>query len=112
MRHLALSIDLDAIDLYRGLYGLDASPESLSPAGNELVPGRAAERFGELCDSLGVKGTLFVVGRDLALGRGKQALSRLHAAGHELASHSFEHHYDLTRRQPSEIAADLARAED
>lgn len=108
---LALSIDLDALDLYRGLHGLDAAPEALSPAEAELIPGRAAERFGELCDRAGVKGTLFVVGRDLALGRGNKALRALHAAGHELASHSFDHRYDLSRRTHAEIDEDLAKAE-
>src|SRR4051812_43997745 len=103
---VALSIDLDALDLYRGLYGLDASPEHLSRSETELIPGVAAERFGELCAKLNVKGTLFVVGRDLSLGRGTRALARLHAEGHELASHSFEHRYDLSRLTAAQIEDD------
>jgi hypothetical protein len=109
-RLLALSIDLDALDLYLGLYGL--SSHGLSDAAKAAVPARAAARFGELCASLGVKGTLFVVGRDLALGRGKGELLALHRAGHELASHSFSHDYALSRRSPERIDEDLARAEE
>ncbi len=109
-RLVSLSIDLDAFDLYLGLYGLDASV--LSEKAREAVPARAAERFGELCDTLGIKGTLFVVGRDLAAGRGRSELAALHAAGHELASHSFAHDYALSRGSVRAIDDDLARAEE
>lgn len=107
---VALSIDLDALDLYLGLYGLDEGV--LSDKARAAVPARAAERFGELCASLGIRGTAFVVGRDLAAGRGHAELKALHRDGHELASHSFDHDYALTRRSPAEIDADLARAEE
>jgi hypothetical protein len=107
---LALSIDLDALDQYAGLYGLPAS--LLDERALQVVPALAAERFGALCDALGVKGTLFVVGRDVALGRGVRELEALAKAGHELASHSFDHDYALSRRAPERIDDDLARAED
>lgn len=110
-RLLAVSIDLDGLDLYLGLYG--ATPPALLDAeALALIPGRAAQRFGELCDRLGIKGTLFVVGRDLERNRGHAELRALHAAGHEIASHSFAHDYALTRRTPEEIHHDLAQAEE
>jgi hypothetical protein len=105
---LALSIDLDALDLYLGLYGL---PLRLSEEGIAAVPARAVERFGDLCASLGVAGTLFVVGRDLSLGRAHPEIKAAAAAGHEIASHSFAHDYSLSRRTPEKIEADLIRAE-
>lgn len=106
----ALSIDLDALDLYLGLYGL--GEEVLDERAREAIPALAAQRFGELCDAVGLKGTLFVVGRDLARGRAHRELRDLHAAGHELASHSFAHDYALSRGTVAEIEADLTRAED
>lgn len=108
-RLFALSIDLDAFDLYLGLHGLERL--RLEERALAAVPARAAERFGELCACLGVKGTAFVVGRDLARGRGEDELALLHRAGHELASHSFAHDYALSRRDPQAIDDDLARAE-
>lgn len=108
-RTLSLSIDLDAVDLYMGIHGLSGA--KASERAIAAVPARAAERFGELCDRLGVKGTVFVVGRDLAAGRGHDELRALHQVGHELASHSFAHDYALSRRAPDRIDEDLARAE-
>lgn len=110
-RRLALSIDLDGLELYLGIYGLRGREHRLDAAAERVIPGVAAQRFGELCEALGVKGTAFVVGRDLAQGLGITELLALHAAGHELASHSFGHDYALSRREPGRIEADLARAD-
>ncbi len=107
-RLLALSIDLDALDLYLGLYGMG---EPLSERAAQAVPAVATERFCDLCDALGVHGTLFVVGRDLALGRGHDQIRRAAREGHEIGSHSFAHDYALSRRSAQDIDDDLARAE-
>lgn len=109
-KRLALSIDLDALDQYAGLYGLSSA--ILDERAMAMIPALAAERFGALCESLGVKGTLFVVGRDVAMGRGVHELTALARDGHELASHSFHHDYALSRRAPERIDEDLARAEE
>jgi hypothetical protein len=105
---VALSIDLDAIDFYMGLYGL---PGELSAEALRAVPGLAIERFGDLCASLGIPGTLFVVGRDLAAGHGRAELKAAAGAGHEIGNHSFSHDYALSRRATEDIEADLASAE-
>lgn len=110
-RQLALSIDLDGLELYLGLYGLRGREHRLDAAAERAIPGLASQRFGELCDALGVRGTLFVVGRDLAHGRGVDELRACHAAGHELASHSFSHDFALSRRDAKRIDADLERAD-
>lgn len=107
-RLVALSIDLDALGLYLGLYGLS---ETLSEQARKAVPAKAAERFAELCGSLGIHGTLFVVGRDVVDGLGRDELKQAAKAGHELASHSFNHDYALSRRSPDVIDADLSAAE-
>jgi peptidoglycan/xylan/chitin deacetylase (PgdA/CDA1 family) len=105
---LALSIDLDAVELYTGLHGRDGA---LAARARDAVPALAVQRFGELCARLGVPGTLFVVGRDAAEGRGAAQLRAALAAGHELASHSFGHDYALSRLARIDIDADLNRAQ-
>jgi peptidoglycan/xylan/chitin deacetylase (PgdA/CDA1 family) len=107
-RLVALSIDLDGLDLYLGLYGLS---NTLTEQARRAVPAKATERFAELCASLGMLGTLFVVGRDVIDGHGRDELKAAAKAGHELASHSFNHDYALSRRSADVIDADLSAAE-
>lgn len=109
-RQLALSIDLDGLDQYLGLYGLPS--DALDERARDAIPARAAERFAQLCESLGIPGTIFAIGRDLSAGRGEGEIAALHKAGHEIASHSFDHDYALSRRAPERINDDLARAEE
>lgn len=109
MRRVALGIDLDALELYAGLHGLG---ETLDDRALSLVPGLAAQRFGELCDRLGIPGTAFVVGQDLARGHGVREIAALAEAGHEIASHSFAHDYGLSRLDETLIDDDLRLAED
>ncbi|HEX7624800.1 MAG TPA: polysaccharide deacetylase family protein [Anaeromyxobacteraceae bacterium] len=98
----SLSIDLDALGHYHRIHGLGPRPE-----GGDPVYGKAVERFGELCDRLGVRGTAFCVGEDLARPGAAVALRRLAEAGHELGNHSLSHDYALSRRSPPEIAAEV-----
>lgn len=107
-RLVALSIDLDPLDLYLGLFALK---QPLSDHAIEAIPARASERFSDLCGSLGIKGTLFVVGQDLSLGRGHAQLRAAATAGHEIASHSFSHDYALSRGSVEAIEDDLVKAE-
>lgn len=104
----SLSIDLDPLDLYLGLHG---RTESLSREAIEAIPAKAAERFGDLCASLGVKGTAFVIGQDVERGNGVDELRALHRGGHEIASHSYAHDYAMSRWPEAMIEADLSRAE-
>ena len=43
------------------------------------------------------------------LTRDRRHRNLVHAAGHRVESHSFAHHYDLTRRAPDVIRRDIAR---
>ena len=65
------------------------------------------ERLLALFDEAGVRGTFFVLG--WVAERHPALVRRIHAAGHELASHGYGHElvYDLT---PEAFCADLARA--
>ena len=92
-RLAALSVDLDEIGCYTAIHGL---PPFEGDAAHAIYR-RAIPRFRELFDDLGVRATFFVIGRD-ATDANRATLQALHAAGHELANHSLNHLYDLTRR--------------
>lgn len=104
----AVSIDVDGTGCYHEIHGLP-------PPARDPIYERALPRFLALCDRVGLKATLFVVGRDLVgddAAPRRDVLRRAVQDGHEVASHSFAHDYGLSRRGPAEIAADLARADD
>jgi peptidoglycan/xylan/chitin deacetylase (PgdA/CDA1 family) len=55
-----------------------------------------------LFDELGIRATFFAIGRHLSTGDNGDRLRTLHEAGHEIANHSLNHHYDLSRRPTAE----------
>jgi peptidoglycan-N-acetylglucosamine deacetylase len=98
----SLSIDLDALEHYHRIHGLpDPAP------GPDPVYGKAVARFGELCERLRVKGTVFCVGRNLDDLEAAAAVRSVSEAGHEIANHSLSHDYALSARPAEEIAAEL-----
>lgn len=106
-----ISVDLDDLDCYHAIHGLEAS---------EPIPARALEvwlpRYLDLFAELKVRATFFVIGKDLerdlaAGGRGAAHLVRALSEGHELANHSHGHSYDLHGRPAAEIADDLGRCD-
>jgi peptidoglycan-N-acetylglucosamine deacetylase len=105
MRLAALSVDLDEIPCYTAIHGL---PQLESEARNAVYR-KCVPRFESLFDELGISGTFFVIGRDLADERAAAAALRLHKAGHELGNHTLDHHYDFTRRGAAEIRAQIEK---
>jgi hypothetical protein len=103
---LSVSIDLDPLWCYREIYGLGQSEEDRS---SDPVSQVATERFCELADSLGLCGTLFVVGRVLENSSASAAVRQAHARGHEVANHTFSHRYDLSRCAPEVIRAEISK---
>ncbi len=94
-RRFALSIDLDPLSCYRKIYAL---PQGLqTERENDPVYTKAIPRFCELCDSLGIKGTLFIVGDSLSSPAAAEAAGSSAEANHELANHTHNHHYDLSK---------------
>jgi hypothetical protein len=105
-RLCAISVDLDEIRHYYAIHGLrPAEPSSL-----HAVYDRALGRFRDLAADCGVPLTLFVVGSDLERVENRATLRAWAEAGHELGNHTLDHHYDLSRREPSEIREQIERA--
>ena len=106
-RIAAVNVDVDSLYLYCRIHGLDEA------SATDAVWERGVVRFAELFDELGVAATFFIVGADLERSaRARTIAAELVAAGHELASHSWSHPYDLTRLPPDEIGRELDRAAD
>ncbi|ADO70510.1 polysaccharide deacetylase family protein [Stigmatella aurantiaca] len=108
-RLASISVDLDSLHHYCRIHGL---PETVLDArARGLVYAKAVPRFRELWGALGVPGTFFAIGEDLADAGAAEALRQAQAAGVEIANHSFSHDYALSRRAPESIHEDLARGE-
>jgi peptidoglycan/xylan/chitin deacetylase (PgdA/CDA1 family) len=102
----SVSLDLDNLWAYLKTHGdrsWTAHPSFLATA----VP-RLLEVFG----GHGLTATVFVVGADAARDDGAAAVSAIHAAGHEIANHSWGHEPWLHRYGVAELEAELARTED
>jgi hypothetical protein len=108
----SVSIDVDAMDCYYRIHGIGEPPDEL----RDVVMRRAAPRFAELLARRGIRGTFFIVAQDVDLAGGKRAraaralIQQLVAAGHEIASHSYSHPYDLARLPRARIAEEIERA--
>ena len=107
-RVCAISIDLDEIHHYHAIHGL-AAP---APAAAHQVYDCALGRYGDLAAAERIPLTLFAVGCDLSRAENGRALRAVAEQGHEIANHSFDHWYDLSRRPRAEMHSQIARAAD
>ncbi len=110
-RLAAISIDLDEVHCYSAIHGL----EPLEGEAASAIYARAVPRFEALFDELGIDATFFAIAADTSTPLAAKALRRLAASGHEIASHSLDHLYDLTRRdratQEQQVVESLDRLE-
>lgn len=102
-RRLCVSVDLDGLDCYHAIHGLDEPPE----AQRHLHYTAGLARLLELFTQHSIHVTLFVVGRDLLGDECLQVIRTARDQGHEIASHTWSHPYDFSRlsarRQEEEI---------
>ncbi len=104
-RSAAVNVDVDSLYLYYRIHGLDEATAT------NAVWERGVPRFAELFADVGIAATFFVVTADLERWPSARAVcADLAAAGHELASHSHTHPYDLTRLPSDRIAQELRRS--
>lgn len=100
-----VSIDLDGLGCYHTIHAIDreADPTAIYEV--------ALPRFLALCDRFGIRSTLFVIASDLAYPAVVSALRDARDAGHEIASHSYSHAYDLRSLSWDRVVGDFERAE-
>jgi peptidoglycan/xylan/chitin deacetylase (PgdA/CDA1 family) len=108
-RTTAVSVDLDDLGCYYAVHGVNADAPSLALT-------RWLPRFLELFEALRIRATFFVIGCDLdadleAGGEGAEILRGAVAAGHELASHSYAHAYDMSTWPQARVLEDLQRCD-
>jgi peptidoglycan/xylan/chitin deacetylase (PgdA/CDA1 family) len=106
MQKLAcVSVDLDEIDCYAAIHGL-VGPDG-GHTGLRAIYQRVLARFERLFAELRIPATFFAIGRDVEVPENAARLLALHRQGHEIANHSHHHFYDLTRRAPEVMRAEV-----
>lgn len=105
-RLVNLSIDLDGLGCYHEIHGL---PEPADPTAIYRV---ALPRFRAFCRELGARATLFVIASDLDHPEVVDALREAVDEGHEVASHTMRHPYNLREWSERSVAAEIIAAED
>ncbi|MGD0839225.1 MAG: polysaccharide deacetylase family protein [Polyangia bacterium] len=104
---VSVSVDLDSVLCYHRIHGLGEDAGEARFA----VLRRALPRLAEVFAEQGISATFFVVGRDLEEdGQGRAVVTELARTGHEIASHTYSHPYDLVRLGTEAMAAEIDRA--
>lgn len=102
-----VSVDLDPLTAYYEIHGLGDPPRQV----RSTILRNALPRFEELFEEWGIRGTFFIVGRELEASEEAQAtLKRMANAGHELANHTYNHPYDLNQLPEQVIEQELRAA--
>lgn len=104
-RVACVSVDLDSLYQYHRIHGLH------EPGDVAAIYLTAVPRLLDLLHDLEIPATFFVVAEELERPLVRDALMRVRDAGHELASHSFRHAYDMREWSDRSIAQELERAE-
>ncbi|MBH25457.1 MAG: polysaccharide deacetylase [Myxococcales bacterium] len=102
-----ISIDMDGIGCYTSIHGIPHPTTPHSPP--DPIFAIALERFLALFAELGVQATFFCIGRDLEDPTHAELFRQAAAAGHELASHSYNHLYNLRSQSRSIIRDEIER---
>ncbi|MBA2663418.1 MAG: polysaccharide deacetylase family protein [Bradymonadaceae bacterium] len=113
MGQACVSVDLDGLRCYRDIHGLSAPRAQLNGGqGADAAYSIGVRRLLDFFDAERLPATLFVIGRDLEVDAHSSLLLEAHEAGHELANHSYSHHYDLRTRPLAEQEREIARCEE
>ena len=92
---------------YAAIHGVPVEPASA-----HAIYDHAIDRLADLFAGERVPATFFVIGTDLARTASAAKARELASAGHELASHTLSHLYDLTRRDRATVVREIAGNED
>ena len=110
-RICSVSIDIDTLICYAQIHGLVTSSTGPAPLGApaDSIYTHALPRFLDMFDEYGIRATLFVIGKDAEHPEHAAILRDAAERGHELANHSYNHLYGLTRLSAAGIAAEISR---
>jgi peptidoglycan/xylan/chitin deacetylase (PgdA/CDA1 family) len=104
MRLCAVSVDLDEIPNYFAIHGLEPS---VSERTTNAVYDVAVARLLGLADEERIPLTLFAIGSDLVREQNRERLRGAHDHHHEIANHTLDHRYDLTKLGRDQIARQI-----
>lgn len=107
-RYACVTVDLDTLQCYRDIHGLDH--EMVGHQGDPAYT-VGVRRLLDFFDEMGIASTLFVIGRDTVVPVHHDLLVEADESGHELGNHTYSHHYDLPERSRSEQQTEIARGE-
>ncbi|MGQ0643066.1 MAG: polysaccharide deacetylase family protein [Gemmatimonadaceae bacterium] len=102
----SISLDADNVWSYLKTHG-DASWRDYPSYLDRLLPSAM-----DTLEALGLRCTFFIVGRDAADPRHKDALADLTRRAHSVGNHSYEHEPWLQRYSAVQLVDEIARAED
>ena len=105
-RLLCVSVDLDGPGCYHEIHGLPEPPAGLADSHYRL----GLARFLSLFEELGIKATLFAIGRDLGSPRCAAILADACASGHEAANHTMTHPYAFSRLDRDAVRDEIGAA--
>jgi peptidoglycan-N-acetylglucosamine deacetylase len=105
MRLCAVSVDLDEIPNYFQIHGL-ADPKG--PA-KSAVYDVAVDRLSQMAKDAALPLTLFTIGQDLVRPAAAERLRAARDDGFEIANHSLDHRYDLTKLDLPQITEQIER---
>ncbi|MCB9580477.1 MAG: polysaccharide deacetylase family protein [Polyangiaceae bacterium] len=108
VRLAAVSVDLDEIPNYFAIHGLPPPQGDAAHAVYDV----ALSRLDALARAHELPLTLFAIGADTARKQNAAALRAMAESGHEIASHTLDHRYDLTRLSRAEMARQVRAAAD
>jgi hypothetical protein len=103
---LTIQVDVDSLRNLLLFYGYDG----VEPKESKAVYRFALPRFAELFEEFRIRATFFVIGEDLNDEANQQIVRRLHASGHEIASHTQTHNYNFLHLTPQEKRSEIEKA--
>lgn len=95
----AISVDLDEIPVYYAIHGWPTPERAAAHAVYQI----GIDRMEAFARAHHLPLTVFAVGADTNRANNGDRLRRMAEAGHEVANHSLDHFYDLTRRGREEM---------
>lgn len=104
MKVAAFTVDVDEIDQYFSIHGLEFPPGKVAHLAYDV----ALPRLLEFANRLDLPVTLFVVGHDLQRSSAANTLRSFVGRGDELGNHTLSHQYDISRLAAAERRAQIA----